>query len=29
MLFAAHESFHLREGWLGKGAPSVEKIPTP
>ena len=29
MLFAAHESFHIREGWLRKGTLSVEQIPTP
>ncbi len=29
MLFAAHESFHIREGWLRKGTLRVEKTHTP
>lgn len=27
MLFAAHESFHIREGWLRKGLLGIEKNP--
>jgi len=27
MLFAAHESFHIREGWLRKGILGIERNP--
>lgn len=29
MLFAAHESFHIREGWLRKGLLGIERNPLP
>ena len=28
MLFAAHESFHIREGWLRKGLLGIERNPA-